>query len=144
MYLLLGCGMIVLCVAIQCFVVSFLIRYLYRLDQKKLIRTTLSHTWMILIAVLMVLLAGNLLQVAVWAAIFLSSGEFVDFQTAFYHSLVNFTTLGYGDLVMSAERRILGALEATNGVLMLGLTTSVLYWAISTSFQRKKNKYMAE
>ncbi len=64
---------------------------------------------------------------AVWAQVFLAYGEFADFSSAFYHSVVNFTTLGYGDLVMSPERRLLGALEGSNGVLMFGLTTSVLF-----------------
>ena len=93
---------------------------------------------MVLIAVLLVLLAGNFLQVALWATMFLSSGEFANFSTAFYHSLVNFTTLGYGDMVMSTERRILGALEAANGVLMLGLTTSFLYYIFSIMWKREK------
>ena len=109
---------------------------------KKLIKTTQLLNWTVLVTVLLVLLAGNLLQVTLWAAIFLFSGESADFGTAFYHSLVNFTTLGYGDLVMSAERRNLGALEAANGVLMLGLATGILYWAISKLWQRKK-EFMA-
>jgi hypothetical protein len=41
--------------------------------------------------------------------------------------VVNFSTLGYGDLVMSEQRRLLGALEAANGELMFGLTTGFLY-----------------
>jgi hypothetical protein len=55
---------------------------------------------------------GNRLQMALWAGLFLVLGEFPTFETAFYHSVVNFTTLGYGDVVMSEEKRLLGALEA--------------------------------
>jgi hypothetical protein len=75
---------------------------------------------------MIVMLAGNLLQITLWAGLFLGCGEFEDFATAFYHSVVNFTTLGYGDVVMSEERRLLGGLEAANGVLMFGLTTGLL------------------
>jgi len=139
MYVFLGIGMIVLCVAIQCIVVSLMLRSLYILDKKHLIRTSTFHSWMVHVAVLIILLTGNLLQAALWATMFLISGEFENFSTAFYHSLVNFTTLGYGDLVMSAERRILGALEAANGVLMLGLTTSIIYWIINELWKRKKS-----
>jgi hypothetical protein len=39
---------------------------------------------------------------------------------------VNFTSLGYGDIVMSRERRLLGPLEAANGVLMLGMSSATL------------------
>jgi hypothetical protein len=46
---------------------------------------------------------------------------------AFYHSAVNYTTLGYGDIVMSAQWRPLGPLEAASGVLMGGLAAAVLF-----------------
>ena len=53
-------------------------------------------------------------------------GEFAGFEEAFYHSAVNFTTLGYGDIVMSRRWRLLGPLEALNGSLMLSLSAALL------------------
>jgi hypothetical protein len=50
-----------------------------------------------------------------------------DYATAFYHSAVNFTTLGYGDIVMPRGWRLLGPLEAANGVLMFGLSASAMF-----------------
>jgi ion channel len=82
---------------------------------------------MIFGSVIAVLFFGMLAQVLVWAAVFIQVGEISDLQTAFYFSLVNFTTLGYGDIVLSKSRAILGPMEASNGVLMLGLSTSFLY-----------------
>lgn len=73
------------------------------------------------------LLVAALAQVALWAAAFMLCGEFADFETAYYHSAVNFTTLGYGDVVMSRHWRLLGPLEALNGSLMLGLSTAMLF-----------------
>jgi len=58
--------------------------------------------------------------------LFVQLGEFTDFELAFYHSVVNFTSLGYGDIIMSEKWRLLGALEAANGILMFGLTTGAL------------------
>jgi hypothetical protein len=81
----------------------------------------------IVTVVLPIALVSILVQVAVWAAFFMACGEFRDFETAFYHSAVNFTTLGYGDLVMSGTWRLLGPLEAANGVLMFGITASGLF-----------------
>jgi len=37
---------------------------------------------------------------------------------------------------MSGKRRLLGALEAANGVLMFGLTTGFLYTILSELLQR--------
>jgi hypothetical protein len=74
-----------------------------------------------------VLLASFLLQIALWAWVFVLCGEFADFGPAFYHSAVNYTTLGYGDVVMSPRWRLLGPLEAVNGVLMGGLAAAGLF-----------------
>ena len=44
--------------------------------------------------------------------------------------------VGYGDMVMSEQSRLLGAFEAGNGVLMLGLTTSILFLVLNTALKR--------
>src|SRR5262245_48138924 len=54
-----------------------------------------------LVVAMTVMTAGSLVQVAVWAALFIGLGEFAEVYEAIYHSAVNFTSLGYGDVVMS-------------------------------------------
>jgi hypothetical protein len=76
---------------------------------------------------LLALVVSAAVQIALWAAAFVLCGEFADFETAYYHSAVNFTTLGYGDIVMSRRWRLLGPLEAVNGSLMLGLSAAMLF-----------------
>ena len=72
-------------------------------------------------------LVAHLIEMAVWAVLFVMCREFSDFGTAYYHSAVNYTTLGYGDIVMSASWRLLGPLEATNGLLLFGVTTAMVF-----------------
>jgi hypothetical protein len=52
----------------------------------------------------------HLLEMAFWAVLFMIYREFSDFGTAFYHSAVNYTSLGYGDLIMTPSWRLLGPL----------------------------------
>ncbi|MCC2617065.1 potassium channel family protein [Aestuariibacter halophilus] len=61
-----------------------------------------------------------------WAFIFLAIDEFPDIETALYFAISSFTTLGYGDLILSHEWRILGALSAVNGLIVFGLNTAFL------------------
>lgn len=85
-----------------------------------------------------ILFIGHLLQIGVWALLFLVMDEFrefTDFATAFYHSTVNYSTLGYGDIVMSEPWRLVGAFEATVGVMMFGVSTATLFSAVSHMFQ---------
>jgi hypothetical protein len=124
------------CLAIHCVVVSILLRVLFTLERRHFIRPTLIGASFLLVAVMLVMLAGNLVQITLWAWLFLARGEFADLATAFCHSVVNFTTLGYGDLVMSENGRLLGALEAANGVLMFGLTTGFLFAVLNELMNR--------
>jgi len=79
-----------------------------------------------LLMAMVIMMLGNFLQIVLWGTLFFWLGEFTDFHQAVYHSGVNFTSLGYGDVVMSADRKLLGPLEALNGILMLGLTSAAL------------------
>ena len=87
---------------------------------------------------LLVLVGAQLVQIAAWAALFVGCREFDDFSTAFYHSAVNFTTLGYGDIVMSPSWKLLGPLEAIAGMLMFGVSTAVLFGVTETLIRRRE------
>ncbi|MEZ2604869.1 ion channel [Kluyvera intermedia] len=75
-----------------------------------------------LFGIITIVLLGNLLQILLWGMLFLWLGEFNTLLDAVYHSGVNFATLGYGDIVMSPQWKLLGPLEAVNGALMIGLS----------------------
>lgn len=75
-------------------------------------------------------LAAHLTEIALWAVLYVVCGEFRDFGTAFYHSAVNYTSLGYGDLIMSPSWKLLGPLEAANGLLLFGVSTAMIFAVI--------------
>ncbi len=113
--LLLGCGTMAICLAIQSVAVSVLLRALFALEQKHIIRPGMIRAPVILVTVMLLLFAGNLVQISLWAYLFLALGQFEDLHTTFYFSTVKITTLGYGDLVMNEDRRLVDSLEAVNG-----------------------------
>ena len=94
--------------------------------------------------VMLLLLVGNLAQIGIWALTFMLLGEFEIFRDAFYHSAVNFATLGYGDIVMSEEHRILGPLQAVNGVLMIGVSTAALMAVMQDMLKRAWHEHGTE
>jgi hypothetical protein len=73
---------------------------------------------------------AHLVGIALWALLFVICGEFQDFGIAYYHSAVNYTTLGYGDILMTTSWRLLGPLEAANGALMFGVSTAMVFAVI--------------
>jgi hypothetical protein len=134
--LIVGLVTMVVCLTIQCFVVAYLVHVFLVVKKKWTINLNVAGGWFLLVGVMVTMFVANLLQMVIWAGIFVAYGEFADFTTAFYHSVVNFSTLGYGDIVMSPERRLLGALESANGSLMLGLTAGLLFAILSTLAQQ--------
>ncbi|NSX15953.1 two pore domain potassium channel family protein [Cupriavidus taiwanensis] len=128
--LLIGLPVMLLCLLLQAFFVAICLRYYVRFKHARLRRESLWQDVLLLSVVMVLMLLGNFVQMAIWAVLFMLLGEFGDFATALYHSGVNFATLGYGDIVMSHARRSLGPLEAANGILMFGVSTSVMTAAV--------------
>jgi hypothetical protein len=116
---------------IQAIAIALTVRFVVWLLKVGYAGPTLRHNATVTMGVMVILLAALLLQVAVWAGAFVLCGALPDFGTAFYHSAVNFTTLGYGDIVMTSGWRLLGPLEAANGVLMSGVSASAMFAVIS-------------
>lgn len=135
---LLGLPMMVLCLMLQTVLLVFVIRYFYR-HSDILKNGSLWSSLLVINGVMLLLVIGNLGQIALWALMFNNLGEFEEFGTAFYHSTVNFGSLGYGDIVMSDDHKLLGALEAINGVLMIGVSTA----ALMATFQGVTKKIVA-
>ena len=134
--LILGSLMVVGNMAIQIFVLMLMIRMLIRRMAALPNHDNLIYQTRSIGALVFVLFIGHVLQFATWALLFVYLGEFSDFATAFYHSSVNFTSLGYGDIVMSERWRLLGGLEAANGVLMFGLSAGALLSMMNRMFTR--------
>ena len=72
------------------------------------------------------LLISMSVTVWIWALYLLWSGALGDLETAVYFSLVSFTTLGFGDIVLDRPHRLLSGMLAANGLVLFGLTTAVL------------------
>jgi len=84
----------------------------------------------IVVVAILIAFAAHLIEIAVWAGLFVICGEFTAFGAAFDHSAVNYTTLGYGNVVMTPSWRLLGPLEAADGMLMFGVTTAMIFAVI--------------
>ena len=57
-------------------------------------------------------------------------------ESAFYFSACTYTTVGYGDVVLPSNWRMLGPLESIIGVLMCGISVSVLFAIVTRLVNR--------
>ncbi|WP_088343174.1 MULTISPECIES: potassium channel family protein [Rhodomicrobium] len=80
----------------------------------------------LLVGMTLLLLASISVCVWLWAFCLIAVGAVRDVEPAVYFALVSFTTIGFGDIVLEKEWRILSGLMGANGLLIFGLTTAVL------------------
>ena len=88
--------------------------------------------------VILVMFLASVMEVVVWTLTYLFLGAMDGAQETFYFSMVTYTTLGYGDMVLGEQWRILSAFEAANGIIMFGWTTAVVYAVVQRVYFHDK------
>ena len=83
----------------------------------------------------LVLFIAHLGEAAVWALLFMRSGQFENFGECMYFAGTSLTALGYGDIVLRVPWRGLGPVMATNGILMFGCSTAFLFVVIQHAWK---------
>ena len=85
-------------------------------------------------AVLMIML--HFIEIMAWALAYLmlAKDELPSLEAAVYFSAVTFTTLGYGDITLSSEWRLMSGFEAIGGIVLIGWTTAFLFAVLQKSW----------
>ena len=127
---LLGAALIAVTIVIQAGVTTWWLQFL---GKRRLIAQSAISRWMgtrILITTGVVLLMMHVAQILAWAVTYrwlVPGEELYTFEKATYFSFVTFTTLGYGDITLSEDYRMLSGIQAVNGILLVGWSTAVLF-----------------
>ena len=77
------------------------------------------------------LLFSHTIQIWIWAIILVWLGALPDLFQGIYFSLVTYTTLGYGDVILIDEYKVFGAMASVNGLLNFGVSTAFLVAVLS-------------
>ncbi|MCA3572765.1 MAG: two pore domain potassium channel family protein [Aestuariivirga sp.] len=84
-----------------------------------------TNTAAIVIGALFVLFVHSI-QVWIWATTFYLAGVFENWEPAVYFALVTFTTVGFGDITLGPDWRLLSGLTAANGFISFGWSTAYM------------------
>ena len=87
---------------------------------------------LVMMAAVTVLMSAHLIEIVIWALTYASLDVAPGQNDAFYFAFVNYTTLGYGDMLPAARWRLLGPMTTMNGVLLFGWSTAVIYDILRT------------
>jgi hypothetical protein len=80
-------------------------------------------------------------EIWAYAFAFQAIGAIQGFEQALYFSTVNFTTLGYGDIVLSEQWRLFAAIEGANGLILIGWSTAFLL-AVTTRMRTLEHDWL--
>jgi hypothetical protein len=88
------------------------------------------------IATVPILMMAHFSEVMVWALAYVITGAAPVSADPVYFAFVNYTTLGYGDVIPVERWRLLGPITAMNGVLMFGWSTAVIFEVLRRTARR--------
>jgi hypothetical protein len=99
-----------------------------------------SHPWLsltaVMIATVSVLMAAHAAEVIIWSLCYAIVDAVPAGADRVYFAFVNYTTLGYGDIIPVERWRLLGPITAMNGVLLFGWSTAVIFEVLRRTMLR--------
>jgi hypothetical protein len=85
-----------------------------------------SRQGFVIVVVMLGIFVIHTVEIWLYAVVFLALGALPDFEQALYFSTSTFSSVGYGDLVLSPNWRVFGAIEAPNGLILIAWSTAFL------------------
>jgi len=80
----------------------------------------------LLVSSVIALLLLHCVETTYWALYYLYAHGLSDFATSLYFSILSYATIGYGDVVLPAQMRLVGAMEGMVGTMMSGWSVALL------------------
>ncbi|MCA0899435.1 ion channel [Microbulbifer agarilyticus] len=90
-------------------------------------------------AVVLLMFFASVLEVMTWARVYRWLGAFSEAEPALYFSMVTYTTLGFGDIVLESSLRLLSSFQAAIGIIMFGWTTAVVLAVVQRAYQTPRS-----
>ena len=100
-------------------------------------RIHVSYLMIILFSGIMVL---HMAEACLWALLYYSRDLFPDFETSLYFSVVSYAAIGYGDVLLPRNWRLLGAIEGVSGLLLCGISTAFIFAVMNGMFKARMHQ----
>jgi hypothetical protein len=122
-------------IAIHALVMTAVVRVAQIVAAKSTLRHSL-HLIAVMIATVSVLMAAHVSEVIVWSLAYAIVDAAPGDADLLSFAFVNYTTLGYGDVIPVSRWRLLGPMTAMNGVLLFGWSTAVIFEVLRRAVRR--------
>ncbi|WP_209503849.1 MULTISPECIES: ion channel [unclassified Ruegeria] len=126
-----------ICILIEILFLTWCTMSIIKMDKRWVTRGVFVATAGPIAVALGFIIATHTIQVWIWAIVWVLLNVLPDWNSAIYFSLVTFTTLGYGDIVLGEGLRIFGSFASVTGLLAFGLSTAYLVALMTRVFQER-------
>ncbi len=94
----------------------------------------------IMIITVLIVFLTHVIQIWIWAILFfyLEPDILPTFESALYFSTSSFTTVGFGDVYLDEDWRLLSSFEAANGFILFGWSTAFIFEIISKLYKEDR------
>ena len=121
-----GSGFLGVCLMLHTFFLAVCVDWLGKVAfSLKKYHSAVRVSVMICLALWIIVLAHTV-QVWIWAVVWMHDDVLANWNEAIYFSLVTYTSLGYGDIVLPPQYRVFAAFASVTGLLGFGLSTALL------------------
>ncbi len=131
---LLAMALLAACVIIQSLGMLLLIHWLARIRRVLESRSTPRRVGLLL-RLFVWIVALHLMQVGLWAVAYWEAGLLPTAEAAIYFSLVTYTTVGFGDVVLGPGWRVLAGIEGLTGLLLVGWSTAFVFAIVHRMYE---------
>ncbi len=130
---------LVICSAFHVVMVVWWARALKQWNDAPIRTLPFVRSLMLIGGTFVVIVFAHTVQVWLWAVLLLLLKALPNLPDAIYFSLVTYTTVGYGDMTLSNDFRIFGAMASVTGLLSFGLSTAFLVGLLAKLFPEHLN-----
>jgi hypothetical protein len=106
------------------------LRSLGRIHRKAEYVSTAFRRSLVVGGLVLIMFVATVIEAGIWALTYFSVEAITELEEGLYFSMVTYATLGYGDVVLAHQWRLLSSFQAANGAIMFGWTTAVIVLAI--------------
>ena len=124
--ILIGCVMIIITTIIHSAMTRIVVYMNETQSNSSLAVLQQNHIPVWLTMTVLIIFCATILESVIWTFCYLYIGAIGSLEEALYFSLVTFTTLGYGDIILNENWRLLSSIQAVNGIIIFGWSTAIL------------------
>ena len=131
---LIAVAMLAACVLVQSSGMVVLIRWLVRV-RSAVESPSVARRIGLLLRLFMLVVLLHLVQVVLWALVFWGARQVSTLETAVYFSIITYTTVGFGDVVLGSPWRLLAGIEGLTGIILVGWSTAFVFAVVNHMYE---------